>query len=58
MNISRREFLKMSSAVAGGVALGKYLHLQLLEPVNVANPLAIYPDRSWEQIYRNQYAYE
>ncbi len=57
MNISRRDFLKMSGAV-GGVALTKYLHLQLLEPVNVLNPLADYPDRSWEEIYRNQYAYD
>jgi nitrate reductase alpha subunit len=57
MNVSRRDFLKMSGAV-GGAALARYLHLQLLEPVNVQNPLADYPDRSWEEIYRNQYAYD
>lgn len=57
MNLTRRDFLKLSGA-AGGTALAKYLHLQLLEPVNVANPLAVYPDRGWEEIYRNQYRYD
>lgn len=57
MNLSRRDFLKMSGAVSG-VAMARYLHLQLLEPVNVLNPLADYPDRGWEEIYRNQYAYD
>ncbi|MAT99577.1 MAG: nitrate oxidoreductase subunit alpha [Anaerolineaceae bacterium] len=57
MNVSRRDFLKMSGAVSG-VAMARYLHLQLLEPVNVLNPLAAYPDRGWEEIYRNQYAYD
>lgn len=57
MNLSRRDFLKMSGAVSG-VALANYLRLQLLEPVNVQNPLADYPDRGWEEIYRNQYAYD
>lgn len=58
MNLSRRDFLKLSGATVGGAALARYLHLQMLEPVNVANPLAAYPDRAWEQIYRNQYAYD
>ncbi|GIK55612.1 MAG: molybdopterin-dependent oxidoreductase [Chloroflexi bacterium] len=58
MNLSRRDFLKLSGATVGGAALAHYLHLQMLEPVNVANPLAAYPDRGWEQIYRNQYAYD
>lgn len=44
MNLSRRDFLKMSSAV-GGATLANYLRLQLLEPVNAQNPLADYPDR-------------
>lgn len=57
MNLSRRDFLKMSGAVSG-VALANYMRLQLLEPVNVQNPLADYPDRGWEKIYRNQYAYD
>ena len=57
MNVSRRDFLKLSGAVSG-VAMARYLHLQLLEPVNVLNPLAAYPDRGWEEIYRNQYAYD
>ena len=57
MNLSRRDFLKMSGIVSGA-ALTNYLRLQLLEPVNVQNPLADYPDRSWEEIYRNQYAYD
>ncbi len=57
MNISRRNFLKLSGAV-GGTVLAHYLNLQLLEPIDVQNPLAAYPDRGWEEIYRNQYAYD
>ena len=25
---------------------------------DVANPLAAYPNRNWEKLYRNQYAYD
>src|SRR3989304_5823062 len=55
--ISRREFLKLSGATALGLAF-RALDLHLLDPVDVPNPLAFYPERDWEQIYRDQYRYD
>lgn len=60
--ITRREFL----AAAAGGTLGvsglllptRRFPLALLEPVNVLDPLAAYPDRAWEQVYRDQYRYD
>jgi nitrate reductase alpha subunit len=55
--ISRREFLKLGGVSALSLTLSD-LGLQLLDPVDVTNPLAAYPDRGWEQIYRDQYSYD
>jgi len=55
--LTRRDFLKLSGAAALGVAATR-LGLQLLDPINVDNPLAGYPDRDWEKVYRDQYAYD
>jgi len=54
--LSRREFLKLSGAASLGLALSG-VQPQLLDPVDVANPLAAYPQRDWESIYRDQYRY-
>jgi nitrate reductase alpha subunit len=32
--------------------------MKLLQPIDVDNPLEGYPDREWESIYRDQYAYD
>jgi nitrate reductase alpha subunit len=58
MALSRRQFLKLSGTAALGVALKDGLALQLLQPVDVGNPLGGYPDREWEKIYRDQYRYD
>ncbi|MBZ0173443.1 MAG: molybdopterin oxidoreductase, partial [Phycisphaerales bacterium] len=55
---TRREFL-----VAGGVAAGTASALgwplrAFAERPDVGNPLAGYPARGWEKIYRDQYAYD
>ncbi len=55
--ISRRDFLKLSGSAALTLALTQ-LDAQLLDPVNVVNPLAEYPQRDWEKIYRDQYRYD
>ncbi len=57
---NRREFLKESSkGIAGIVFAGRVLDLDLLQFVRkIDNPLAFYPDRDWENVYRNQYRYD
>jgi len=58
-SLSRRSFLKLSGGAALTIAfVGGPLEWQLLQPVNVDNPLAAYPTRDWEQVYRNQYSYD
>ncbi|MBF8283638.1 MAG: nrxA, partial [Anaerolineales bacterium] len=54
---SRRNFLKLSGAAALSLALSE-LEFQLLDPINVDNPLSAYPDRNWEAVYRDQYRYD
>jgi MoaA/NifB/PqqE/SkfB family radical SAM enzyme len=56
-NISRRGFLKISGAtvasVAAAMAFERVAFLQSIDSVD--NPLAFYPNRSWEAIYRDQF---
>ena len=58
--ISRRGFLKVAGGTAVGVAsLGQAgMALRRLSAVSIANPLEDYPDRDWEQVYRDQYRYD
>ncbi|MFZ5808466.1 MAG: molybdopterin-dependent oxidoreductase [Chloroflexota bacterium] len=56
-NLSRREFLKLSSLVALGTIIND-LDWKLLDPIQVDNPLAAYPSRDWETVYRDQYRYD
>lgn len=61
--ISRRAFLA-AAAASGTVGITALLlrggqdPLTLLELVDVADPLAAYPDRAWESVYRDQYRYD
>src|SRR3970282_87889 len=60
MAVSRRGSLKLSGAAAAG-ATGLYLesHLAFLQAApGIDNPLAFYPNRNWEQVYRDQYSYD
>ncbi|HLF68713.1 MAG TPA: molybdopterin oxidoreductase, partial [Gaiellaceae bacterium] len=64
--ISRRDLLKRAVAAGSGAALADlFLPAQFLSKasaqagprvVSIANPLVEMPDRSWEQIYRDQFA--
>ncbi len=58
--ISRRDFLRLTGGgVAGIAALGPAgLVFRQLAPITVGNPLASYPDRDWEDVYRDQYRYD
>ena len=62
MKLTRRQFLKVAAGTGAGVALGlplRPLEVQALEiPVQVGNPLEIYPKRDWERVYEDQYKYD
>jgi len=60
MYVTRRQFLKLSGAAGIGLYLASQeLSLWALEPVTeVDNPLAYYPSRDWEKLYRDQYRYD
>ena len=46
--LTRRDFLKLSGIAALGVAADD-LHLHLLDPIGIDNPLASHPERDWEK---------
>jgi len=61
--LSRRELLQRAAAVGSGAVLGdllapRYLRAQdgSSEAVSIANPLTVFPDRGWEQVYRDLFA--
>lgn len=61
--ITRREFIIKTGLATGGLLVASQLPwldeaLAFLGPVDVGNPLAVYPDRDWEKVYRNQYAFD
>jgi len=59
MRLNRRKFLQVSAGVATAMALtSKKVGAQLKPVVKVGNPLDTYPDRRWEEVYRDQYKYE
>ncbi|MDP6063963.1 MAG: twin-arginine translocation signal domain-containing protein, partial [SAR202 cluster bacterium] len=54
--VSRRDFLRIGgatvAATAATVALKRLAFLQSMDSID--NPLAFYPNRDWEDIYRDQ----
>jgi len=66
--ISRRQLLAGTAGVAGAAAGAQALRSLAAEPnfegralapvAQIENPLEYYPDRDWEEVYRNQYAYD
>jgi nitrate reductase alpha subunit len=59
MEITRRTFLKAAATGVTALLAEDVWAFRLLQPVvEVGNPLAEYPDRDWEKIYRNQYRYD
>ena len=60
MTLSRRGFLKLAGgAGAGAAALYMETQLAFLQVASpIENPLAFYPSRDWEKVYRDQYAYD
>jgi len=55
----RREFLKGASATVAAFAASELLSLSVLRSASASsNPLAGYPNRDWEKLYRDVYAYD
>jgi nitrate reductase alpha subunit len=59
--MDRRRFLQMAATAGLGIVanpgelLGQY---RFLDPVRVPNPLAAYPNRDWERIYRDIFRHD
>jgi len=60
MELDRRSFLKLVGlgTFASLFDLDEALGFQFLEPVRVENPLASYPNREWETVYRDIWRYD
>ena len=57
MGMTRRKFLDFAVATLGSSAVTSF-GCGALQVVAVDNPLASYPDRDWEKLYRDQYRYD
>ena len=61
-NLPRRSFIHRSGLVGADITAAQFLQLRFLQAQQVAegmsNPLGRYPNRDWEKLYRNQYAYD
>src|SRR5689334_20057039 len=60
-SLSRRDFIQRSGLAGAGIAAVQLLPLRFLQAQTIpegGNPLASYPNREWEKLYRNQYAYD
>ncbi|MCB1125883.1 MAG: molybdopterin-dependent oxidoreductase, partial [Verrucomicrobiae bacterium] len=55
---SRRDFLKTAGAAMGAASAWGWPLRALAYRPDIANPLAHYPARGWEKIYRDQYRYD
>jgi len=54
--LSRRDFLAAAAAAGFGAFVADATRLWSLEAVT--NPLAVYPDRDWERVYRDLWSYD
>ncbi|OGX52889.1 MAG: molybdopterin oxidoreductase [Omnitrophica WOR_2 bacterium RIFOXYC2_FULL_43_9] len=55
---TRKEFLKLSAATIASLAASKPLLAALKHVPEIDNPLAYYPNKDWEKIYRSQFKYD
>jgi nitrate reductase alpha subunit len=59
--MDRRRFLRLAAAAGLGVAATPrdlFAQQRFLAPVKVANPIAQYPNRDWERIYRDIFRHD
>lgn len=58
MEVSRRRFLESCLAATGATLLAAGPQSWAFTPLNIENPLGAYPNRDWEKVYLDQYAYD
>ncbi len=61
MALTRRSFLKMALSGAGVMAISSLHPSELFtffKPIDVENPLAAYPNRGWERVFRDLWKYD
>ncbi|KKL48037.1 hypothetical protein LCGC14_2329550, partial [marine sediment metagenome] len=58
MEVTRRQFLKISVASLGGMMISQPLLSELKFMTRIDNPLDFYPERNWEKIYRSQFKHD
>lgn len=58
MHLDRRDFLKVTGAAAAALGISEFPTRLLGAVEEIDNPLTAYPNRGWEQLYRDQYRYD
>ncbi len=61
VRLSRRRFLALAGLAGLGTALTPedlFAQYRFLDPVRVPNPLAAYPNRDWERVYRDIFRHD
>ena len=58
MEVSRRRFLESCLTATGAALLAPSPQSWAFTPLSVDNPLGAYPNRDWEKVYLDQYAYD
>ncbi|MCW5943448.1 MAG: molybdopterin-dependent oxidoreductase [Fimbriimonadaceae bacterium] len=56
--MTRRGFLAMTGATVGAGLVGEFAFFHLRAAKGIENPLSHYPERGWEEYYRDLYAYD
>jgi nitrate reductase alpha subunit len=57
-DLNRREFLKVTGTAAAVLGITEFPTRLLAGVDEIDNPLAMYPNRDWEKVYRDQYRYD
>lgn len=61
MSLGRRSFLKLGLGGLGGLFFGSKVFGEMFtffDPVDVENPLAFYPNRGWEKVFKDLWRYD
>jgi nitrate reductase alpha subunit len=57
-DLNRRDFLKVTGTAAAVLGITEFPTRLLAGVDEIDNPLGVYPNRNWEEIYRDQYRFD